>query len=264
MPDHNIIKNSWASFIDGKGSRIIHLVKSQPMGQIQLITLLLSDTEGIMDCQSAVGPKKTINPVIEEHTQTKHIIEIAPSYATALIAEYQEINKKAARELPKDFFPALGHTIPRKADSELEPLIYQEIAAASLGENPYYLRTSSELFKLEEFSSWDIPSEELERYLIKLREIEQSLIIVSEYLQAERTEAVRQEVVKEFFSPEKRTIYRRRLEEMAYYLWVTERQEQARLALEAAFGLEDKAGDKILEHPFARELVYRSIEAVKD
>ena len=58
---------------------------------------------------------------------------------------------------------------------------------------------------------------QLERYLLKLWEIENSLIIVSEYLQRERIEEVYREVIREFFRNEKRGIYKRRLEEMAYF-----------------------------------------------
>src|SRR3972149_4197503 len=55
-PDHNIIKQAWVSFIDGQGNRLIPLLKSLPMAQMQFITLLLSDTQGIMDCQAGDGP----------------------------------------------------------------------------------------------------------------------------------------------------------------------------------------------------------------
>ena len=263
-PDHNIIKQAWVSFIDGQGNRLIHLLKSLPMAQMQFITLLLSDTQGIMDCQAGDGPKKVVTLAIDKVIKSTEVIEIPPAYAMALIAECQEINKKAGQELPREFLATLGYILTRKAEGKQGAFIYQEIPVESVSESPYFLHRSSSLLELKEFGSWLLPAADLERYLLKLREIEQSLIIVSEYLQRERVEEVYQEIVREFFSPEKRAIYRGRLEEMAYFLWATERQEEARLALAAALGLGDMVGDKILEHPFAKQLVYRSIEAVRD
>jgi hypothetical protein len=53
--------------------------------------------------------------------------------------------------------------------------------------------------------------------------------------------------------------YRRRLEEMAYLLWHTQRPEDAKRALAAALAL-DRDGVDPAEHPFLRALFARSVE----
>jgi hypothetical protein len=262
-PDYKISK-AWVSFIDSLGNRFILLLKPQPLGKMLLINLSLSDTQGIVECLTTTALKKDIFPAIDKGIAEKQIIEIDTQYAMALIEEYREINKKTARQLPEEFVASLGHIdIGRETtDPEIPyPPIYQLISKESLQDTPYIWRRSDELFQLPELNSWRLPPAELEKYLLKLREIKEGFIIVSDYLQRERIEEVYQEAIKEIFTPEKRTLYRRRLEEMAYFLWVTGKPEEGRLALIAAVYLEELQGNEILEHPFVRQLVYRSLES---
>ena len=68
------------------------------------------------------------------------------------------------------------------------------------------------------------------------------------------------QAVEELFDKPRRALFRRRLEEMAYVLWKTGKQNEAQMALAAASGMESEGGILSI-HPFLLELVKRSLTA---
>jgi len=260
-PDYRINK-AWASFIDGQGNRILLLTKPQPMGRLLLINLTLNDMEGIMDCQVTINSKKGIQSLIDRGLREGQLIEIEVDYALDLIREYYEVHRRSGRSLPERFLALRGDLLRDQPEGRrTEGLIYKEIPRESLQDSPYLWRRAAELFEIPELHHWTLPSKELQPYLMKLREIREGIIIVSEYLQQERVEEVYREAIEEIFTPERLLLYRRRLEEMAYFLWRTERTDQARLALAVALSLEGLNERELREHPFIRQLLDRSLQS---
>jgi hypothetical protein len=68
------------------------------------------------------------------------------------------------------------------------------------------------------------------------------------------------QAVEELFNKPRRALFRRRLEEMAYVLWKTGKQNEPQMALAAALGMESEGGF-LSPHPFLLELVKRSLTA---
>jgi hypothetical protein len=66
--------------------------------------------------------------------------------------------------------------------------------------------------------------------------------------------------VSELFDPGRKSLYRRRLEETAYFLWKTGNENDSQMCLAAALGME-KEGGVLSTHPFLLELVKRTLTA---
>ena len=88
----------------------------------------------------------------------------------------------------------------------------------------------------------------------QLHETEDSPIIMPSQQKEERLDKIHKEMAGKFIDEEKRRLYKRRLEEMAYFLLKTNREDDAQSALAAAlaFGPEGVPSDK---HPFALRLI---------
>jgi hypothetical protein len=71
------------------------------------------------------------------------------------------------------------------------------------------------------------------------------------------------QAVEELFDKPRRALFRRRLEEMAYILWVTGKEKEARIALVAAREME-AVGGILYTHPFLLELIKRSLAARRE
>ena len=69
-----------------------------------------------------------------------------------------------------------------------------------------------------------------------------------------------QQAVHELFGGPRRVLYRRRLEEMAYILWKKGQENEARVSMAAAAGMEKESGI-LAPHPFLMELVKRSLSS---
>ena len=103
----------------------------------------------------------------------------------------------------------------------------------------------------------------MQKYADQLREIEESQIVVSPAMQRDRIQEVYAQAAEEALSAQSRRIMRWRLEEMAYYLWQTERRREALWAVAAARSLETEDRDSLRRNPFAGALLERSLESAK-
>ena len=70
-----------------------------------------------------------------------------------------------------------------------------------------------------------------------------------------------QQAVHDLFDGPRRLLYRRRFEEMAYILWKKGQENETRVALAAAAGM-DKESGILAPHPFLIELVKRSLSSL--
>ena len=98
----------------------------------------------------------------------------------------------------------------------------------------------------------------MQKWLQMLAEPPGSRLIVTPETEGDRTERVLREAVKDLLPPVQRAGLKRRLEETAYIFLRTEREADARRAVQAAVTIEE---DRPLRppHPFLRALVERSL-----
>jgi hypothetical protein len=89
---------------------------------------------------------------------------------------------------------------------------------------------------------WFIDFDELRPYMEDIIGVEKSVILVTDTQRADQIGRIKETCVKELFPPIKRTLWKRRFEEMAYFLFKIGEEEIARLSIKVAktFKEEDK------------------------
>jgi len=120
------------------------------------------------------------------------------------------------------------------------------------------LRKGGDLLKADLFSSWRIQEEEIRPYADEVWEAEQSKIVLNPAQKEVRFQGIYQKALTDLFSGERKILYQRRLEEMAYLLFKLGRREEAKISLSVAKDLE-KPLNPIQPDPFLFQLVTKSI-----
>ncbi len=104
----------------------------------------------------------------------------------------------------------------------------------------------------------------LQKYADAIRDIEESQIVVSQAMRQERLNEVHAQAIEEALGEQSRRIMRLRLEEMAYYLWQTQRPREALWAVAAAQSLLEEQPHRLRNNPFAGALFERSLAIAKE
>ena len=251
----------YISGIDYVGDRLIFLSKSVLRWGVLFFQITLSDQDGIKNFSAFDLKRKEIKNFLKKISEdgVVQFIEITPEYGYFLIDEAYQINLQKGIPLPEQF----NHwkvEIDDLRGSVTEPIIYScmshdTIHEATLNAAPDQYHS---LFEREEFKSWFLEPRLVWGYLEKLRVIDESPLVLDPLHVEQRREAIFSEAVQKIFDEDFRRIYQRRLEETAYMLFRTNKEEEAKCALCAAWDLKPQ-GIASEKHGFLQKLVHRSI-----
>ena len=249
-----------ASQIDFAGNRVLYIARRRPFSGLVLVSLIISDQRGVIDCNAVPLTKKELSTMLAEIQADERFthIDLPPTYAQQLVEEAYHRNLASGTPLPRDFQAMrdlIGTPETRWEQAPIYDLINPEDIRSQVG----LVSLSGTLLDLKEFQGWSLPPEMVQKYRDEVRRASDSPIIVSPALQQERLEEMQKRAMREIFDAEHIRRYRRRLEEMAYLLWHTKRPDEARRALAAAMALQGEKVDAA-EHPFLRALFTRSVE----
>jgi len=249
------------SSIDSAGTRMVWLSRPQPLQGVFAFHALISDLQGIIDFNGFETSGKKFHEYLKEYRVAVpyEIVEADPQYCHGLIIEAAAINQGKGQAAPEGFpkwRPLLG--IP--PELPLRPLIYSHFSEEELKTRSDLLDRSGSLFELSTFQAWLLEEEEMQKYLILLKEASQSRLVLTPYQKEGRVLEIYRQAVEELFDKSRRALFRRRLEEMAYILWKNGKQDEAQMTLAAALGIESEGGIFFL-HPFLLEMVKRSLTA---
>lgn len=258
-PPPRQVLQAWASNIDGTGSRLLWVIMRRRMEPAVLAQMILNEREGVQYFVAVPTTTRRVLREVAEHNRDAKgfpLVEIPPEHARGLIAEAEARRTTIRLESDAEFLrwrdvlAPPGTALPR-------PPIYDLLDAEQLRGRWSVLAESASLLELPEFQSWPFP-DEVTDVAFELVQAEESPLVLSESAQEERLDRLVSQAVERYFTEERRHLYRRRLEEMAYFYMKTGQPDAARRALAAALAFEDPAVP-IARHPFARALVLRSI-----
>ncbi|MBM4330313.1 MAG: hypothetical protein FJ117_03635 [Deltaproteobacteria bacterium] len=245
--------------IDPFGNRFIMLFKPQIPQGVALFNTLISDMDGIIDFNAIETSRKNADEYLSAFQQeySFKLVEAGPDYCLRLIAESYELGQKIGKTPPADFLklrPLMGSSPP----FPLRPFIYKHLIEEEIKSRPDLLDQSVSLFQTPFFEDWFLKKEECQKYLDHFKEANASRLVLTPYQKEGRLLDIYRQAVHEIFDESKRMIYRRRLEEMAYYLWKAGQENEARMSLAAALALREES--RLLSpNPFLLELVKRSL-----
>jgi hypothetical protein len=249
-----------ASHIDFAGNRALYLARRRPFSGLVLMSLIISDQHGILDCNAFPVTKKELSRIIADIQADDRLthVELPPTYAQQLVEESYRRNLSTGTPVPQDFQGL--HDLIGMPDTPWERgPIYHLINPEEIRGQAVWLSLSGQLLNLKEFQGWHVPPEAVQKYREEVRHTAESLIIVSPALQQERLEGTQKRALRAIFDPDTCTRYGLRLEEMAYLLWHTKRPDEAKRAFASALALQGEGVDPA-EHPFLRTLFTRSVE----
>jgi hypothetical protein len=251
----------YLSGIDGAGVRMGWLVKPQAGGGLVLLEGLVSDREGLLQVGGTRIRRRELREMIEE-SKRKQRIQMTPApweHVDRVLYEGFEKAKASERKGVEEFtsWRALFTSgRPKPMDHPVYRVLDRETARSGA-----WRSLSQRLLEQPEFQSWVLERQWVEPYLKRVEDARQSRLVLNEAQREERLAAIVRTAVEEIFSGEQGQLYQRRMEDMALYLAVTKRPEEARLALAVALALAegDWGGLGALDITFLTRLAQKSL-----
>ena len=245
--------------IDATGSRIIVIGKPQPSHGLLVTFSIVNDLEGIQEFNLKGFSKRGFNEFIKDSlTSAEFPIVAAPgAYCIYLLKEAASLTQSLSKQLPQGY-----HDIERECKDIIwdypAPLIYQYIQEDEVKDSAHLLKDSINLHKIMPFSTWHIEATEVEKYATLITETQTSKIVLRPDQKEARLNAIYRDALEDLFPEEKRFLWKRRLEEVAYVLLKTGKTNEARAALRAAMDLNNPFSP-IEPNPFIWNLLLKSI-----
>jgi hypothetical protein len=252
-------REGFASGIDFLGYRFLWLIVPRPGRGLTVMHGIVSDREGIVDFSQKEMTRKGLRSFFEE-VQEKNpfpFVEVDSSYVAFLFTQGYQLNLEKKENPPQDYLHAKSEIESIKKDYA-KPLIYSHLQADEVAGDDRMLRKGGDLLKADLFSSWRIEEEQIRPYADEVWEAEESKIVLNPAQKEVRFQGIYQRALTELFSGERKFLYQRRLEEMAYILFKLGREEEAKISLSVAMDLE-KPLNAIQPNPFLSQLVIKSI-----
>jgi hypothetical protein len=251
-----------ASHIDADGNRVLWMIRTKPFGGYNIAYLVVNYGQGIQRAMGISINKRDLPELIERTSRGVPLIELEPIYCQYQVALTHQMNLTSGTPVPDEFF-SLRDVIGDTTVTFDKAIIYSAIPENEIEKIDVYEPFVDDLLNVPEFAGWRLPDAMLQVYGDQLRDLEHSQIVVSEMAKRERINAIYEEATKEALSGESRRIMRIRLEEMAYYLWQTDRHREALWAVAAAKSLETDMPERLQRNRFVGALLERSLASVK-
>jgi hypothetical protein len=252
---------AYISQVLGNGGRYVILEGPKEVLGGNFLVSLVSDQEGIQECH-LLSIKSRQRQEFWDHFREQGLAEWAtppPAYAVRLLEETNDLKPDAEgasryRSLKPRIFQEWGR--PEEAP-ELEALL----PPLNPGEQSRLRDQSRELARHPLFLSWLPGPEELAPWLNKLREVQQSPLVLSDQQRQARMGDVVDEAVLALYPPETRERWRHRLLDMTYFLDLRGQGPEGRLAQAAAQDLaRGSRGPLAGENPFLQALVWEALK----
>jgi hypothetical protein len=247
---------------DSLGHRVLFLVIPHSGRGGTVMEGVISDTVGLVSVSGEEMTRKEIRIFLEEIQRKSPfpLVEMEASYVGFLFAEAYRTTLERKEAVPRDYLRLKSEIEAVKKEYE-KPLIYSYLPSDEVAEEDRELGRAGDLLKGDLFSGWRIEEDLIRRYADEIREAEESKIVLHPTQKEARFQGIYQKALSELFSGERRFLYKRRLEEMAYLLFKLGKEEEAKLSLVVALDLE-KPLNSIQPNPFLLQLIVKSIMAL--
>ncbi len=244
---------------DFLGQRFLMLVVPHIGRGLKVMQGIISDTVGLVDFSGGEMPRNRFKEFFKEiqHKSPFPLIEMEPSYVGFLFVRASQLTLHQGKTPSQEYLQMKKETEGIKKEYE-KPLIYSYIRAEDIEENERFLNQGGDLLKTDLFADWVTGEEEIRPYADEVWEAQESRLILNRAQKEARFQEIYQRAISNLFPEEKRSLYRERMEEMAYYLFKTGKAEEAKVSLAVALDLK-KAPNQIQPNPFLLQLVIKSI-----
>lgn len=223
---------AFISTIDPEGYRLIFIVKPITTYETKIFNIMINDIKGVHNIEVFNSFRKESQLFIEKllSEEKAEFLETQPDNAAFLIEEAIKISEEQGEVLSANILQW------RKIFSDLigartQPLIYECLNGNKIQTQSVLARKVDELFEREDIIFWFIISEVAKGNWIKMTNILNSPLVLSDIQKEERIHGVIVDTVRQFFNEKRRKIFKRRLEELSYFLYTKAQEEKAAIAL---------------------------------
>ena len=250
------------SGIDATGSRILVIARPVPLKGLFVVFSIINDLGGIQEYNVRQFTKKSFGEFLEGSLSTADfpVVETPGAYCLHLLKEAASLTQELSKPLPQGYHDAETEFRDISWDDP-NPLIYQYIKEDEVRDRPHLLKDSANLHEIMPIATWHLESKEVEKYASGITEAQQSKIVLRPDQKEARFNTIYRQALEELFTEEKRLLWKRRLEETAYVLLKTGKEDEAREALSAAVDLNNPLSP-IEPNPFIWNLLLKSIQTV--
>jgi hypothetical protein len=255
---------AYVTTMDPLGERLILAVKPKDDQELTILQFLVSDQKGINDLIASVTTPKDFEQYLTRISTTKDItmVEVALDYCHLLIKESSQRNHISGTKIPANYF--LWKKFFGSYDTALEkPAMYTLLPADAIQSEAPLLKRSEDLIAKYTFTFWLLDWKLLVNAYQEIHELENSPLVLSEPQKESRIHEIVQKTAQAFFDDKNRLLFQRRLEESAYILWKTDKQDDAKSAFAAALAFAPK-GVPSDNHPFALKTVEKNLAFLKE
>jgi hypothetical protein len=244
---------------DSLGQRFLLLVIPHSGRGGTVMEGVISDSLGLVNFSGEEMTRKGVRIFLEEIQKKSPfpLVEMEASYVGFLFAQAYRTTLARKEAVPQEYLHLKGEIEDVKKEYE-RPLIYSYLPSDEVVGEDWRLGRGGDLLKGDLFSGWRIEEDLILRYADEIREAEESKIVLHPTQKEARFQGIYQKALSELFSGERRFLYKRRLEEMAYLLFKLGKEEEARLSMAIALDLE-KPLNLIQPNPFLLQLIVKSI-----
>ena len=226
------------------------------------MTAVLNEPGGLRDVAIAELSRKTLRRMEGDLLARHHLAMVAAdgAYCDALVAQGWDRARAAGTEGVGEY-PTFRARVTTASPASLDPPLIARVVDLEAAPLEDAIRRGPALLAEPELATWIVEPRTLAPYLEEITAIRESPLVLSRPQQEERAQAVIARAVRELFGGEPAVTYRRRLEEMAYWLHAAGRRDAALTAVATARALATST-DGGAGIPFFEELARRSFALV--
>lgn len=226
--------------IDGAGNRPVFIVLPLGSAGVDLAMGAVNDEQGVVEFIYGRYGRKRMKEVKDLFFEkVPHMVETSLSHAATVLEHAYRKEEGNPSEAAGEYLqlrPWLLETtelLDRPAVEDLIPL-------SSVSPDLLTPTQLERLLQHELMRSWMIDPEKLKPLTEEIARAEESPIFISEAQRREHVNKIIEEGVAKLLGEQERTVFRIRLEEMAYVFFKIGEETLARLCLAAALSLEEK------------------------
>lgn len=245
--------------IDSTGSRIIVIARPRPFRGLFMVFSIVNDLEGIQRFNLNELTKKGLEEFVKGPLSSRDFpIVLTPgAYCIHLLKEASSISRRLSRPLPHGYHDAENEFKDLSWDDPA-PIIYQYMKEDEIKDQAGLLSESANLHEIPPFSAWFLKDREVQGYVSDIKDAQESRLILRPDQKDARLNSIFRKALEGLFPEDKRLLWKRRLEEMAYILLKTGKEKEAKITMSAAIDLKNPFSP-IAPNPFIWRLLLKSI-----
>lgn len=257
-PVEDGIDEAMVTALDPTGARLVYLAMPHPGSGARLFMVALDEERGVLEFEVYTAPRRDARRFLRDFQQRKKFagVQVGSDSVRRLIARALEVHPPD-KPLPRGFteWRTRLSDVPEGATTPGEQA---RAALGTEGDAEAGVARVTAMVEEGELGPWIPRAEVLDETVKKLRELEESTVIVSGATRREQAEEILEQALADLYAEPSAARAALRLEESAFVLWKAGKEDDARACLHAAARFEGAPAD----NPVARAALNRLMRPV--